>query len=324
MTKAKKKRLLNIIVPVFNESDSISEFFRRTKSVIENLKTPDWTVALVFVNDGSTDSTFAQLNEIARSQTKVKVYIINLSRNFGHQQAVWAGIENSESNACILVMDADLQDPPEMIPSFLAGLEQNDVVLARRISRSDSIAKKFFAKYFYAILENLSGGTMRPNIGDFWALSERAKIALLQYGEELKYLRGLVSELGFSLKIIDYDRDSRYAGQTHYSVFKMIQLAIAGITGFTIKPLIYTVYVAIGISMLLIPASIFLAWSRFAGESMISPGLTYVGITLILSISLLFVVLSILALYIARIAIEVKKRPVYILDSVILTGKKKM
>ena len=323
MIKTKKKRLLNIVVPVFNEGDSISEFFRRTESAIENLKFPDWTVSLIFVNDGSTDSTLVQLNEIISKQIKFETSIINLSRNFGHQQAVWAGIENSESNACILVMDADLQDPPEMLTNFLAGLEEHDVVMARRTTRSDSVTKRFFAKFFYTLLENLSGGTMRPNIGDFWALSERAKISLLQYGEELKYLRGLVSELGFSLKIIDYNRDARYAGQTHYSAIKMVQLAIAGVTGFTIKPLIYTVYVAIGVSSLLVPAAIFLAWSRLAGESIISPGLTYVGITLILSISLLFVVLSILALYIARIAIEIKKRPIYILDSVIVTGKKK-
>ena len=322
MNKVKKKRLLNIVVPVFNEGDSISEFFRRTESAIEDLNFPNWSVALIFVNDGSTDSSLVQLKEIISKHLKFKTSIINLSRNFGHQQAVWAGIENSETIACILVMDADLQDPPEMITNFLAGLEEHDVVLARRTTRSDSSAKKYFAKFFYTLLENLSGGTMRPNIGDFWALSERAKLTLLKHGEELKYLRGLVSELGFSRKIIEYNRDSRYAGQTHYSVFKMVQLAIAGITGFTIKPLIYTVYVAIGVSLLLIPAAIFLAWSRLAGESIISPGLTYVGITLILSISLLFVVLSILALYIARIAIEVKKRPVYILDSVIVTGKK--
>ena len=323
MNKVSKVRVLNIVVPVFNESATISEFFRRIESAIDSLRFPHWKVALIFVNDGSTDSTLEQLNEIINKQNKFEVYIINLSRNFGHQQAVWAGIENSESDACVLVMDADLQDPPEMIAEFIIGLDENDVVMARRASRSDSLAKKFFAKLFYTFLENLSGGTMRPNIGDFWALSERAKMALLQYSEELKYLRGLVSELGLSIKIIDYNRDSRYAGETHYSVIKMMQLAIAGITGFTIKPLIYTVYIAIGISMLLIPASIYLVWSRFAGQSTISPGLTYVGVILILSISLLFGVLSILALYIARIAIEVKKRPIYILDSVIVKGKRR-
>ena len=317
MTFENEKRELSIVVPVYNENETIQEFFRRTKNAIDNLNFPNWSISLILVNDGSNDSTAERLKELIRDMNNFSTAVVTLSRNFGHQQAVWAGIENSDQGSCILVMDADLQDPPEMIGDFLQGLEECDVIIAHRKSRADSFSKKFFAHIFYGISGKLSDGRERGNIGDFWALSERARSALLEYREELKFLRGLVSELGFPVKVLQYDRDARYAGKTKYSLLKMIQLAIAGVTGFTIQPLIYTVYVAIIVALLLFPAAIFLAWSRFVGESVISPGLTFVGIVVIISIGLQFVVLSVLALYIARIAIEVKNRPVYILDSIV-------
>ena len=309
------KRLLEIIVPVLNESQTIHEFFRRFTNSLNNLEFPNGKISLTLVDDGSSDSTANELEVLTKRKYNFDITVLTLSRNFGHQQAVWAGIEHSSQQSCVLVMDADLQDPPERIADFLRELENFDVVIAQRISRQDSFTKRFFASIFYGILERLSGGVIRANVGDFWALSERAKNNLLKYGEELKFLRGLVSDLGYTVKVIQYDRDARYAGETHYTLFKMIQLAIAGITGFTIKPLIYTVYIAISISGLLLPAAFFLAWSRLIGQSVISPGLTFVGVVVIISISLQFVVMAVLALYVARIAIEVKKRPVYILEN---------
>lgn len=313
--KKDTQRLLEIIVPVFNESQTINEFFRRFKNTVDKSEFFNWKISLTLINDGSSDSTAEELKKITKQKSNFGITVLTLSRNFGHQQAVWAGIEHSHQDACILVMDADLQDPPEMIGDFLQGLENFDVVIAQRISRNDSFTKKLFASIFYGILGRLSGGVVRANVGDFWALSERAKNNLLRYNEELKFLRGLVSDLGYPVKVIQYNRDARYAGETHYTFFKMIQLAIAGVTGFTIKPLVYTVYIAISISGLLLPAAFFLVWSRLIGESAISPGLTFVGVVVIISISLQFVVMSVLALYVARIAIEVKKRPVYILDN---------
>lgn len=310
-----QKRKINVVVPVFNEALTIDEFFTRFSNSVLNLEVTNWDVTLILVDDGSSDSTLEIMRGFLLRRNCFDLRILSLSKNFGHQQAVWAGIENSETDACVMVMDADLQDPPEMLNQFLDGLSDNEVIMAQRKSRRDKIFKKAFASVFYGVLGKLSGGVVRSNVGDFWALSERARKTLLLYGEELKFLRGLVSEMGFKVKVISYDRDSRFAGETHYSLLKMIQLAIAGVTGFTIKPLIYTVYIAISISAFLIPAALFLGWSRLNGVSPISPGLTFVGIVVILSISLQFIVLSVLALYIARIAIEVKKRPVYIIDN---------
>lgn len=311
----KRQRLLEVVVPVFNENETLVEFFRRFNNEICKLDIPTWKISLIFVNDGSTDSTSDILNKLLERKYIFDLTVLNLSRNFGHQQAVWAGIENTSAKSCVLVMDADLQDPPEKIREFLLALEEFDVVMARRISRNDSVFKKMFASIFYGLLSKLSGGSVRANVGDFWALSERAKNHLLRYNEELKFLRGLVSDLGFPVKVIDYSRDARYAGRTKYSLFKMVQLAIAGVTGFTIKPLIYTVYVAIFLSFLLIPAAVFLVWNRVIGDNVISPGLTFVGVVVIISIGLQFIVLSVLALYLARVALEVKKRPIYILES---------
>lgn len=314
--RRRKQRLLEVVVPIFNESETLVEFFRRFNNAVGELNLPGWKVSLIFVNDGSTDSTSEILHGLLEHKYKFDLTVLNLSRNFGHQQAVWAGIEYTTTESCVLVMDSDLQDQPEKIREFLLALEEFDVVVAQRISRDDSLFKKMFASIFYGILSKLSGGSVRANVGDFWALSERAKNTLLRYQEELKFLRGLVSDLGFPVKVIQYSRDARYAGRTKYSLFKMVQLAIAGVTGFTIKPLIYIVYVAILLSSLLFPAGVFLIWSRVIGDSVISPGLTFVGVVVIISIGMQFVVLSVLALYLARIAIEVKKRPIYILESV--------
>ena len=309
-----QKRKLEIVVPVFNESLTIDEFYRRFSLAINGIDDSEWNITLILVNDGSKDTTYEKIQYLTRGKNSFEVKVLSLSRNFGHQQAVWAGIEHASQDSCVMVMDSDLQDPPEMVAEFICALEKFDVVMAQRTSRNDSISKKLFASVFYGILENLSGGVVKSNVGDFWALSERAKNSLLKYGEELKFLRGLVSDLGYEVKILEYNRDARFAGETHYSVFKMIQLAIAGVTGFTIKPLIYTVYVAIAMSTLLFSAAIFLVWSRLYGDSQVSPGLTFVGVVMIISISLQFIVMSVIALYVARIAIEVKKRPQYILD----------
>lgn len=311
-----KPRKLNIVVPVFNEEATLREFYKRISAAINDLSPSSWSVTLTFVNDGSTDASGSLLEGLISSPSDFSITVIKLSRNFGHQQAVWAGIEKSEKFTCVLVMDADLQDPPEMIKDFVAELEENDVVIAQRRTRADSGVKKLFASIFYKVIGILSDGAVRANVGDFWALSERAKDTLLSYDEELKFLRGLVSQIGYKTKVLIYDRDQRYAGKTHYTIFKMIQLAIAGVTGFTIKPLVHTVYVAIGVSLMLMPAAFFLAWTRLSGDSLISPGLTFVGIVIIIAIGLQFIVLAVIALYIARIAIEIKSRPVYILDTV--------
>jgi dolichol-phosphate mannosyltransferase len=316
-------RKLEIVVPVFNESQTIEEYFRRFSGSVGDLNNPNWEVTLILVNDGSRDSTAEIIKRITQTKNEFGLKVLTLSRNFGHQQAVWAGIEHTSKDSCVMVMDADLQDPPEMIAEFISGLEECDVVMAHRATRKDSAVKKTVAAIFYGILGNLSGGVVKPNVGDFWAISERAKENLLKYAEELKFLRGLVSDLGYQVKMIEYDRDARYAGTTHYTILKMIQLAIAGVTGFTIKPLIYSVYIAITISALLLPAAIFLAWSRIFGTSEISPGLTFVGVVVIISISLQFIVMSVLALYVARIAIEVKKRPIYILEDIYERAKRR-
>lgn len=310
------KRILCVVVPVYNESETINEFHNRLFRALIKLRISEWDFQIIFVNDGSSDDTMEKLLMIQEMGSSIETSIISLSRNFGHQEAVWAGIENSPRHSCVLVMDADLQDPPELIEEFIVGLENNDIVMGKRRSRKDSFGKKLFARLFYFILGNLSDGVVMADVGDFWALSERAKKTLLRYPEELKFLRGLITVIGFPTKVIFYDRDVRFAGKTHYSIIRMIKLAIAGMTGFTIKPLIYTVYAAIGVSAVLFPTVLFLAYSRITGTSQISPGLTFVGIVVIMSIALLFIVQSVIALYVARIAIEVKRRPVYVLDTV--------
>ena len=142
------KRLLEIIVTVFNESQTIHEFFRRFTNSLSNLEFPNWKISLTLVDDGSSDSTANELEVLTKRKYNFDITVLTLSRNFGHQQAVWAGIEHSSQQSCVLVMDADLQDPPERIADFLRELENFDVVIAQRISRQDSFTKRFFASIF--------------------------------------------------------------------------------------------------------------------------------------------------------------------------------
>lgn len=303
---------VDIVAPVYNEEDVIGLFLVELDQVINRSTIENKAISfeLILVDDGSTDNT---TKRILSYNGNLTIRLISLSRNFGHQNAVWAGIESVRDGAYCIVMDSDLQDPPilirEIVESFSGG---TDVVLMQRRSRQDSFSKRFFATMFYSIYKKLSGEHSEKNVGDFFGLSPVARRSLLMHREYIKYLRGLVGQIGYNKKIIPYDRQSRASGYTHYTVRKMFGLAVAGVTGFSIQPLIWVVYLSaiggvIGFNLIL-----YVLYLKTFTNADIAPGWAFsiVSATFLSIVTLLS--LSILAIYIARIVQELKNRPVYL------------
>jgi dolichol-phosphate mannosyltransferase len=302
--------LLTIVSPVFNEEHGIGEFLRELDKVALVLLNRNVTMEVILVNDGSTDKTLEKISEF---HGLFKLKTLHLSRNFGHQSAVWAGIEKAKAESWIIVMDSDLQDPPiQIIPILEVFLNGTDVVFMKRRSRQDGFWKVFFAKRYYAFQALLTGNLTYSNIGDFYGLSPRAKSSLLLHTEKVKYIRGIVAQLGFNQTILEYDREKRVAGKTHYTIAKMFSLAVAGVTGFSIRPLFWVGYAAlIGAAIAVVSAAYVLVLKIVDGPSL-QPGWAFLSLSLLLLSALQLMGLASIALYVGRIVQEVKNRPIYI------------
>ena len=310
-----KTMKLEIVCPVYNEQESIKLFLHELAIHVENLTELGVAVTVILVNDGSTDAT---LEVILKHRSSIDLKVINLSRNFGHQSAVWAGLEESNSEAYSIVMDADLQDPPSYLLKIHEVLDDGaDVVFMRRKSRKDGFWKKFFAARYYRLQSRLTGTLQYMNIGDFYGISPRAKIALLSHSEEVKYIRGLLAEVGFNQRFVDYDRSDRVAGKTHYSIGKMLRLALAGVTGFSIRPLFWVVYSSLGGSVLAVIMGGYIVFLKLKNGAHLQPGWAFLSLALLGMSALILLSLAVVALYIARIIQEIKNRPIYFKQDVV-------
>ena len=299
---------ISIVVPMYNEQEVAKEFYNRTTSILTKLIEYDYEI--IVVNDGSRDKTLEILLSILREDEHVKV--INFSRNFGHQAAITAGIENATGDA-IITIDADLQDPPEIIVDMIREYEKGyDIVYAKRKSRKkDTFFKRETAKLYYKILNKLSDIKIPENVGDFRLISKRVQEVFIRLPEKDRYVRGMFAWMGFNQTMVEFDRASRYAGETKYPLSKMIKLALSGIVGFSTKPLriifklgLATTFISFIIMIYAIAMKIM--GSVEDGWSSIMVALTFIGAIQLLS-------LGIVAEYIAKIYEEVKERPVYII-----------
>ncbi len=299
---------ISIVVPMYNEQEVAKEFYNRTTSILAKLIEYDYEI--IVVNDGSRDKTLETLLNIVREDEHVKV--INFSRNFGHQAAITAGIENATGDA-IITIDADLQDPPEIIIDMIREYEKGyDIVYAKRKSRKkDTFFKRETAKLYYKILNKLSDIKIPENVGDFRLISKRVQEVFIRLPEKDRYVRGMFAWMGFNQAMVEFDRASRYAGETKYPLSKMIKLALSGIVGFSTKPLriifklgLATTFISFIIMIYAIAMKIM--GSVEDGWSSIMVALTFIGAIQLLS-------LGIVAEYIAKIYEEVKERPVYII-----------
>lgn len=304
--------LLSVIVPVFNEAAVIDVFYNRATTALSGL--PDVDYELVFVDDGSHDDSYVRLAAYAARDAHVRV--LKFSRNFGHQIAITAGLDLARGD-CLAVIDADLQDPPEVIGQMVVEWRAGaDVVYGVRAERDgEGRMKLLTASLFYRLLNRITKIPIPVDVGDFRLLSRRAADHLGQLREQDRFVRGLVSWIGFRQTAVSYHREKRYAGETKYPYRKMIKFALDGITSFSTMPLKIATWMGYAASAL---AFLYLA-SVFVQKAL---GYTVDGWATIM-VAVLFlggvqlICLGIIGEYVGRIFSESKRRPLYIVDEVL-------
>jgi polyisoprenyl-phosphate glycosyltransferase len=307
---------LSIVVPLFNEEDNVTPLLERIVGIVERLEgAPSYEIVLV--NDGSTDRTLERLR--AEAARRPNLVIVNLSRNFGHQLAASAGLDIASGEAIVL-MDGDLQDPPELIESFVARWRDGyDVVYAvRRTRKGESGFKVFTARLFYRTIKRLTKVSIPVDTGDFRLMSRRVVEALNRSRERHRFLRGMVSWVGFNQIGVEYDRDERHSGTTKYPLPKMLRFAIDGITSFSDVPLRFASYLGFISSVVaFVYALIVIGYKLF---SLHPPGYTPGWASTIVAVLFLggvqLISLGILGEYIGRIYDEVKGRPLYLISEI--------
>ncbi|MES5855117.1 glycosyltransferase family 2 protein [Bacillus cereus group sp. RP29] len=306
------QKLISVVVPMYFEEEVAQECYNRLKSVmLQN----NINYEFVFVNDGSTDRTMEILSEIAANDYRTK--IVNFARNFGHQVAVTAGIAAAKGDA-IVIIDADLQDPPEVIPELIAKWEEGyEVVYAKRKQRKgETWFKLLTAKYFYKFLNYMSDIDIPKDTGDFRIIDRKIADVFNQMTERNRFIRGMMSWVGFRQTYVEYERDERFAGETKYLLKKMIKFASDGIIAFSTKPL--RIVMSLGLLSVLISIIVLLytiTVKVFGHGTQTGWASIMVAITFFSGIQLLG--LGIVGQYIARIYDESKNRPIYIVKETI-------
>lgn len=301
---------LSVIVPVLNESEGLIEFHRRLTDVLD---LQDFDAEILFVNDGSSDDSIDVINYLCERDRRVGV--IDLSRRFGKELAMSAGLDHASGDAVILI-DADLQDPPEYIPDMVAAWRNGfDVVAMQRADRSvDSLFKRVSARIFYRLLNWLSPVDIPPGVGDFRLLSRRAVDALTRLRERNRYMKGLYAWVGFNYIELPYRREVRHAGDSKWPFTKLLGLAIDGITSFSISPLrLASIAGLVTATGALIYGAVIIVKAVVYGGSVGGFSVLMVTITFLASVQLLSI--GLLGEYLGRMFLETKRRPMYLIRS---------
>jgi dolichol-phosphate mannosyltransferase len=303
-TALRTPTLLSVVAPIYNEQELVEEFVERARAAIA-----DFEFELVLVDDGSSDRSPELLDRIAATDPRVRV--VHLSRNFGHQAALTAGLEHAIGDV-VAMIDADLQDPPELIPDMVARWSQGaDVVYAVRQQREGETAFKLAtAKWFYKLFDKLAQVNLEANSGDFRLLDRRALDALLSMTERSRFLRGMTVWVGFNQTAVSYERDARHAGETKYTLRRMLRFSLDAITSFSHLPLQLATYAGMlcaGVAFIAIPVVVLL---RVVGSYL--PGFGSITIAVLLLGGIQLIALGVIGEYVGRIYDEVKHRPLYI------------
>lgn len=306
------KKLLSIVVPVYNEQEVIDETFKRLSQVFENYF---MDVEYIFINDGSKDNTYFKLREIALKNSCVRV--INFARNFGHQIAITAGMDYAKGDA-IVIIDADLQDPPEVILKMVEQWNQGyDVVYGKRLQREgETFFKKFTAKMFYRFLDSMTDVKLPVDVGDFRLIDRKVCDAMKCLPERSRYVRGLVSWVGFKQTSVEYRREKRFAGETKYPLKKMLKLAGDGIFSFSYKPLKLATFAGMIVSIISFIYLIVVLIQRFVKNDIASGWASSMAVSLFFN-GVMLIVIGIMGEYVGRIYEEVKARPLYIVGELL-------
>jgi polyisoprenyl-phosphate glycosyltransferase len=309
MTRDGDSTEISFVLPVHNEESGLPAF--HAELVAATGKRPDLSFEFVYVNDGSRDGSLALLRELESADPRVRV--LDLSRNFGHQIAITAGIDHARG-AAVVVMDTDLQDPPAVALELIAAWEAGaDIVYAQRRSRRDSPFKRFTAWLYYALLHVFAEVDIPRNTGDFRLMDRRAADALREHRERNRFVRGMVASLGFTQVGVPFDRDERTTGTTGYPLAKMLRLAADGITSFSTAPLrlitrlgLFSVALALGGILYAVTQKIFWPESTVEGWTWLVVAVLFMGGVQMLS-------LGVIGSYVGRIYSEVQNRPLYLL-----------
>lgn len=304
------KKTISILIPAYNEQEVLSALYTRLTTLADSVK--NYNFEFLFVNDGSRDNTYTIIRELATKDSRVAY--VNLSRNFGKETAMIAGLDHVTGNATVII-DADLQDPPELIPKMIAFWEEGyDDVYARRKSRKgETWLKKTTSSAFYKVLQKSTRIPIQQDTGDFRLLDRRCVEALKQIRENQRYTKGMFSWIGYKKKEITYNRDPRAAGQTKWNYIKLVDLAIEGIVSFTTAPLRWSSIIGMFVSFLAFCYILFLVFrtlffgTDLAGYPSMMAVILFLGGVQLLS-------LGIIGEYIARIFNETKNRPLYFVE----------
>jgi dolichol-phosphate mannosyltransferase len=310
---------LTVVIPIFNEEEVIPELARRLREVIRvwNTQIDSWEV--VFINDGSKDKSLEQLKLLATEEPRFKV--ISFARNFGHQMAITAGLDRAEGEA-VVIMDADLQDPPEVVSEMIARWREGfDVVYGVRTKRvGETLFKRASAAIFYRVLRAMLGGISIPaDAGDFRLIGRPVVLAMRALRERHRFVRGMVAWVGFRQTAIYYARPARFAGETKYPIKKMVRFAIDGIASFSVVPLRFATWLGVLAGTMAGLTAAWATYQRFFGTGVV-PGWTTIMIAVALGSSAQLLMTGVLGEYVGRIYEEIKRRPLYITQEEINLG----
>jgi dolichol-phosphate mannosyltransferase len=300
-------RKISVVIPVFNEAANIARLFNALETVLATLP---FEYELIFVDDGSTDASLEEIKKL--SVVNSNVFYIELSRNFGHQYALKAGMDMAQGD-CVISMDADLQHPPDLIPKLVELWEKGfDVVFTcREDNPNTSLFKRKSSTFFYSLMRTLSDLELEKGTADFRLMDRRAVDAFIRFGESDLFIRGLVKWMGFKQISVSYLPGTRHAGSSKYNLKKMISFAFKGITSFSTKPLLLTAYLGITFFLISLAYLPYALVSYFSGNAV--SGWTSLIMTVIFFGGLQLLMLGIIGLYLGKLVIQGKQRPLYLI-----------
>jgi glycosyltransferase involved in cell wall biosynthesis len=306
------KKLVSYVFPIYNESGNIDLLYKTMAELIKPVTKYDFEI--IFINDGSRDDSLDKLIAVQHKDDRVSV--INFSRNYGHQLAVTAGLDHASGDA-VIIMDSDMQDPPRVSLELLKKWEEGyDVVYAQRRTRKDTFFKKLTAQWFYIILQKIADIHIPRDTGDFRLMDHKVVDALNSYREHNRFLRGMVSHLGFNQTAVLFDRDERHAGETNYPLKKMLKLASDGIIGFSSAPLKLITKVGYSFSALSFLGIIYAIAMKLFRPDITVPGWTLMTIAILFIGGVQMVMLGVVGSYVGRIYTEVQNRPLYLIANI--------
>lgn len=309
MKSDRQDQMISIVIPIYNEEDNINKLCLLVTDIMKSIGK---SFEIIFVDDGSTDSSFNILRSICRDNEKIKA--ISLSRNFGHQVAITAGMDFARGEA-VIMMDGDLQHPPELIPELLDKWEQGYEVVytIRKETRNIGLLKKWSSKGFYKIINYLSGTYIPEDSADFRLLDKKVVNDLKDFNERSRFIRGLVSWVGYRQKGLVYKANPRLTGKSKYSFRKMLKFAFDGITSFSSTPLYISAFLGLAVSGISFIYGLYVIYAAIFTDKVI-PGWASIVVVVLFLGGIQLISLGIIGAYLGRVFNEVKKRPLYLIN----------